>query len=127
MALLMAIQGSVGNARAQAKEWWDLHADAVKIIENPSASKQQLSSARRSLQAALRAKSGEGKFGTYNPSVREEYLPHFYLGWANLLLGRYSDANSVTRGSRTEQLPGTALPLAAAPWASPPGSTSGCE
>jgi hypothetical protein len=92
MAMLLVIQGSAGVTHAQSKEWWDLHAEAVKIIESSSPSKKQLNSARRSLQAALRAKSGEGKFGTYNPSVREDYLPHFYLGWANLLIGRYSDA-----------------------------------
>lgn len=77
---------------SQGKEWWDLHDDAKKIIESDKSTEAQVESARRSLAQALKAKDGEGKFETYNPSVPIDYLPYFYLGWANLRLKRYDEA-----------------------------------
>lgn len=89
---LTFISGPSGGAFAQAKEWWDLHDDAKRIVESEQASPSELNQARRDLRQALRAKNDEGKFGTYNPTVRKEYLPHFYLGWVNVKLGRYDEA-----------------------------------
>lgn len=80
-------------AAAQQKEWWDLQAEAIKLIEKEPASNKDLNEARRLLQQALRVNTRqEGKYGTYNPSIREDYLPYFYLGWANLKLGKYDEA-----------------------------------
>jgi len=81
-----------GTAPAQSKDWWDLHDDAKKAVENDRATDAQLETARRTLLQAIREKDGEGNLPTYNPSVRIDYLPYFYLGWASLRLRRYDDA-----------------------------------
>jgi len=82
-----------GPAPAQQQEWWDLQKEAVEIIKKDSASAEELSAAKRLLQQALRANARpEGKYGTYRQDFREDFLPYFYLGWANLKLGKYDEA-----------------------------------
>ena len=77
---------------AQAKDWWDLHEDAKKVIESDKSSDTQVEGARRSLLQAVKDKDAEGHFPTYNPSVQIDYTPYFYLGWASMRLQRYDDA-----------------------------------
>jgi len=91
-ALLAAALLPAALARSQSRDWWDLYADALKIIENGSASDGQLESARRSLLSAIQERDTEGNLPTYNPSARLDYLPYFHLGWASLRLKRYDDA-----------------------------------
>ncbi|MBI3448565.1 MAG: hypothetical protein HY049_06595 [Acidobacteria bacterium] len=90
--LALCLLALPGGAPAQSKDWWDLHDDARKVIENDKATDAQLEAARRTLLAAVKEKDAEGNLPTYNPSVRTDYLPYFYLGWASMRLRRYDDA-----------------------------------
>jgi len=99
LLLLGTLAASWGGASGQSREWWDLYADARKAIESSGSSEDALKSARRDLQTAIRSQGAEGNLPTYNPSVRIDYLPWFYLGWAELRLGRYEEAGRAFKKS----------------------------
>lgn len=134
-----------GRVAGQAREWWDTYEQARRIVENEGASQNELSSARSLLLQVTRSQNTEGNLPTYNPSVRIDYLPFFYLGWAEMRLGRFDDAEKrfqrsgeigfITKGaprelrSRFEQLRGVvgALRPAAAALERARGSASVTE
>lgn len=84
--------GGGGESLAQAKEWWDLYDEAKRIVEKDDSSRSELNRAKKNLRQALQAKNTPGKQATYNPSVRIDYLPYFFMGWVNLRLGNYDEA-----------------------------------
>jgi hypothetical protein len=102
LAVLLCASLAGIEISAQAREWWDIYEEAKTVIEDGQASEDQLNSARRKLLQVTRSKDTEGNLPTYNPSVRIDYLPFFYLGWAEVRLGRYDDA--AKRFARSEEI-----------------------
>ena len=69
-------------------------------MEAASSSEDALKGARRKLLQLLRTQDTEDNLGTYNMSVRIDYMPYFYLGWVELKLGRFDEAEKRFNKSR---------------------------